>query len=589
MTGSGETGADMAQAGAGRVQTGAGLVQTGADMVISALLLEGVDTVFGIPGGSNLALYDALAGSPIRHILVRHEQAAAHAADGYARASGRVGVCFATSGPGATNLVTGLANACMDSSPIVAITGQVKQSLVGTDAFQEADIAGITIGVTKHNYLVRELNDIPRIVREAFYIAGTGRYGPVLVDIPRDLLAARGCPVYSGSIDLPGYTPGVDVDMQAVRAAADAIRSSRKPLIIAGGGVVASRTEHLLKELAGLCGVPVALTLMGLGVVPYDHPLALGMIGMHGLHSANRAATACDLVVGVGTRFDDRAVGVIGGFASKATVVHIDIDPAEIDKNVRADIALVGDARSILPALLEELKDRAPEPGKTAAWQRQVKKWRAAGQTSFQAEPGELKPQSVMEAIWDEAGDQAIVATEVGQHQMWAALHSRLRAPRRFITSGGLGTMGFGFPAAIGAKVAKPDTPVVLVAGDGSFQMNMQELATAAQYDIPIVVCIINNGGLGMVRQWQTLFYGRRHFAVDFSSNPDFVKIAEAYGLPGLRVTTEDGVRPALRKALASGKTFVIDFMVAQQENVFPMTIDGGPVIPIRRKKKPGA
>jgi acetolactate synthase-1/2/3 large subunit len=430
------------------------------------------------------------------------------------------------------------------------------------------------------------LNDIPRAVHEAFYIAGTGRYGPVLVDIPRDLLAARGCSTYSGSMDLPGYTPVIEVDMQAVRAAADAIRGSRKPLIIAGGGVVASGTGHLLKDLAELCGAPVVFTLMGLGAIPYDHPLALGMIGMHGLHAANRAAQTCDLVVGVGTRFDDRAVGVIGGFASKARVIHIDIDPAEIDKNVRADIALVGDARLVLPALLEELKRDAPGPGKTVAWQRQVKKWAAAGATSCPVETGELKPQHVIEAIWDEAGDQAIVATEVGQHQMWAALHSRLKAPRRFITSGGLGTMGFGFPAAIGAKVAKPGAPVVLVAGDGSFQMNMQELATAAQYDIPIVVCVINNGGLGMVRQWQTLFYGQRHFAVDFSSNPDFVKIAEAYGLPGLRVTTEDGIRPALRQALASGKTFVIDFLVAQQENVFPMTIDGGPVIPIRRKKQ---
>ena len=552
--------------------------ETGAAMVIKALQLEGVNTIFGIPGGSNLALYDALGQSPINHILVRHEQAAAHAADGYARASGRTGVCFATSGPGATNLVTGLANALMDSSPIVAITGQVTTRLVGTDAFQEADIAGITIGVTKHNYLVRDVNDIPRIMREAFYIAGTGRKGPVLVDIPRDLLAAHGCFQYPDSVDLPGYTLDSRIDEQAVRDAADAIRSSRRPLIIAGGGVVASATEDLLRSLAELCNAPVAFTLMGLGILPYDHTLALGMIGMHGLHAANKAASACDLVIGVGTRFDDRAVGVISGFASRAKVIHIDIDPAEIDKNVKTDIAMVGDARLVLPALLEELGQDAPEPGRTVTWLRQLGKWAASAPAGPEVEPGALRPQSVIEAIWDEIGDQAIVATEVGQHQMWAALCSRLKSPRRFITSGGLGTMGFGFPASIGAKVAKPELPVVLVAGDGSFQMNIQELATAAQYDIPVVVCVLNNAGLGMVRQWQTLFYDRRYFAVDFSVNPDFVKIAEAYGLPGLQVTAEDGIRPALRQALESGKTFVIDFRVEPQENVFPMTVDSGPV-----------
>ena len=562
------------------------MTETGAAMVVKALQLEGVDTVFGIPGGSNLALYDALGQSPVKHILVRHEQAAAHAADGYARASGRTGVCFATSGPGATNLVTGLANACMDSSPVVAITGQVTRRLVGTDAFQEADIAGITIAVTKHNYLVREVNDIPRILREAFYIAGTGRKGPVLVDIPRDLLAAHGCFLYPSSVDLPGYTLDTRVDAQAVREAADAIRSSRRPLIIAGGGVAASVTEDLLLNLAELCNAPVVFTLMGLGTMPYDHPLALGMIGMHGLHTANKATSACDLVIGIGTRFDDRAVGVVNGFASRAKVIHIDIDPAEIDKNVKADIAIVGDARLVLPALLEDLKQGAPEPGRTVAWLRQLGKWAAAAPAGPKGEPGTLKPQDVIGAIWDETGDQAIVATEVGQHQMWAALYSRLKVPRRFITSGGLGTMGFGFPAAIGAKVARPDLPVILVAGDGSFQMNIQELGTAAQYGIPIVVCVLNNAGLGMVRQWQTLFYGQRHFAVDFSVNPDFVKIAEAYGLPGLRVTAEDEIRPALRRALESGKTFVIDFQVAPQENVFPMTVDSGPVMPIRRKKQ---
>ncbi len=561
------------------------MTETGAEMVMHALQIEGVDTVFGIPGGSNLALYDVLGQSSIRHILVRHEQAAAHAADGYARASGRTGVCFATSGPGATNLVTGLANACMDSSPLVAITGQVTRRLVGTDAFQEADIAGITIGVTKHNYLVREVNDIPRILREAFYIAGTGRKGPVLVDIPRDLFIAHGCFLYPDSVDLPGYKVDTSVDTEAVREAADAIRSSRRPLIIAGGGVAASGTEHLLVELAELCNTPVVFTLMGLGTVPHGHPLALGMMGMHGIRVANKAAAACDLVIGIGTRFDDRAVGVIEGFASRARVIHIDIDSAEIDKNVRTDIAIVGDAGLILPVLLDELKQDTPEPGRTAAWLRQLGRWAAAAPAGSEAEPGTLRPQSVIEAISDETGDQAIMATEVGQHQMWTALYSRLKAPRRFITSGGLGTMGFGFPAAIGAKVARPELPVVLVAGDGSFQMNIQELATAAQYDIPVVVCVLNNAGLGMVRQWQTLFYGSRYFAVDFSVNPDFVKIAEAYGLPGLRVTTEDGIRPALWQALESGKTFVIDFQVAPHENVFPMTVDSGPVLPVRRKR----
>ncbi len=560
------------------------MMMSGAQIVIRALESEGVDTVFGIPGGSSMALYDELSDSSIRHILTRHEQAAVHAADGYARASGRVGVCFATSGPGATNLVTGLATAHMDSIPLVAVTAQVSRDLIGKDAFQEADIFGITIGVTKHNYLVRDISDLTRVIKEAFYVASTGRKGPVLVDVPRDILKMSAPFVYPTDVNLPGYRPHRSVDDDTIRSVTQTIADARKPVIVSGGGVRASGASEQITQIAEMCHIPVVCTLMGLGTIRADHPLFMGMLGMHGTHAANKCVTHADLLVVVGARFGDRAFGVLNRSGHDTQIVHIDIDPAEIGKNVRVGISVASDARDALCRLIQQLSD-APLPEKrTDKWLLQVRRWKALGNTWGETS-GRLKPQRVIQQIWEAAGEDGIVTTEVGQHQMWAALCCRASSPRRFITSGGLGTMGFGFPAAIGAKAAIPSAPVLVIAGDGSMQMNIQELATIVQHDLPVVVCVINNGALGMVRQWQELFYKRNFVAVDLGNIPDFAKIASAYGIEGSRVTEAEEVLPALKNALDSGKPWVLDFIVDPEENVFPMTMEGKPVAPRRADK----
>ncbi|HOI57479.1 MAG TPA: biosynthetic-type acetolactate synthase large subunit [Methanoculleus sp.] len=548
-------------------------MKTGARTLIEALQREGVDTIFGYPGGVVLPIYDELYDSSVRHILVRHEQAAAHAADGYARASGRVGVCLATSGPGACNLVTGIATAYMDSIPIVALTGQVPTALLGNDAFQESDITGITMPVTKHNYLVKDVADLDRVVQEAFYVARTGRPGPVLVDLPKDVTTsvAKSNPVPE-AVSLRGYQPTYQGHVRQIDKALDLITGAERPLIYAGGGVVLSGASAELLEFAETAAVPVTTTLMGLGAVPGDHPLNLGMLGMHGTQSANYAVTECDLLLAIGARFDDRVTGKIETFAPNATVIHIDIDPAEIGKNKKVDVPIVGDVKAVLQALLRRMQKR----GDTANWVSRINAWKAQYPLRFR-DDDHLRPQYVIRELSDVLKGEGIITSEVGQNQMWTALYYRFTKPRTWITSGGLGTMGYGFPAAIGAHYACPDVPVVDVAGDGSFQMNIQELGTVAHYRIPVKVMILNNMYLGMVRQWQELFYDRRYSYTELPP-VDFVKIANAYGVDGIRVDAKDGVREAIETALATDGPFVLDFRVEREENVFPMVPAGAAI-----------
>ncbi|MGE5599599.1 MAG: biosynthetic-type acetolactate synthase large subunit [Bacteroidota bacterium] len=546
---------------------------TGAEALIEALRREGVEVIFGYPGGAVLPIYDVLFEAPIRHILVRHEQAAAHAADGYARATGRPGVCLATSGPGATNLVTGLANAYMDSIPLIALTGQVGTGFLGKDSFQEADITGITMPITKHNYLVKDVHDLPRVVKEAFHIATTGRPGPVLIDLPKDITQARFKFEYPEEVRLPGYKPTYTGNARQVKEAAQVILEARRPVIYAGGGVISSGAESELLALAERLEIPVTTTLLGLSAFPSAHPLALGMLGMHGTAYANLAVTEADLLIAVGARFDDRVTGRVDAFAAKARIVHIDIDPAEIGKNVRVDVPIVGDAKRILDALLEQVSPcRHPE------WLAQIAAWKERHPLRYDRTSGRLKPQAVIEAVNEATGGESIVVTEVGQNQMWAAQYGRFKRPRSFLSSGGLGTMGYGLPAAIGAAVGRPERTIVEIAGDGSFQMNIQELATAVSYALPVKVCLLNNFYLGMVRQWQELFHDRRYSATSLEGNPDFVRLAEAYGAKGLRVTSPDETGPALREALAHPGPVVIDFHVDREENVFPMVPTNGPL-----------
>jgi len=548
-------------------------MKTGARTLIEALQREGVDTIFGYPGGVVLPIYDELYDSSVRHILVRHEQAAAHAADGYARASGRVGVCLATSGPGACNLVTGIATAYMDSIPIVALTGQVPTALLGNDAFQESDITGITMPVTKHNYMVKDVADLDRVVQEPFYVARTARPGPVLVDRPKDVTTsvAKSNPVPE-AVSLRGYQPTYQGHVRQIDKALDLITGAERPLIYAGGGVVLSGASAELLEFAETAAVPVTTTLMGLGAVPGDHPLNLGMLGMHGTQSANYAVTECDLLLAIGARFDDRVTGKIETFAPNATVIHIDIDPAEIGKNKKVDVPIVGDVKAVLQALLRRMQKR----GDTANWVSRINAWKAQYPLRFR-DDDHLRPQYVIRELSDVLKGEGIITSEVGQNQMWTALYYRFTKPRTWITSGGLGTMGYGFPAAIGAHYACPDVPVVDVAGDGSFQMNIQELGTVAQYDIPVKVVILNNMYLGMVRQWQELFYDRRYSYTELPP-VDFVKIANAYGVDGIRVDAKDGVREAIETALATDGPFVLDFRVEREENVFPMVPAGAAI-----------
>jgi len=550
-------------------------MKTGARTLIEALQREGVDTIFGYPGGVVLPIYDELYDSSIRHILVRHEQAAAHAADGYARASGRVGVCLATSGPGACNLVTGIATAYMDSIPIVALTGQVPTALLGNDAFQESDITGITMPITKHNYLVKKAADIDRVVREAFYVTRTGRPGPVLIDLPKDVSMGEVDEVSSpppAEISLRGYQPTYDGHVRQIDKALDLIARAERPLVYAGGGVILSGASTELREFVETAAIPVTTTLMGLGAIPGDHPLNLGMLGMHGTQAANYAVTECDLLIAIGVRFDDRVTGKIEAFAPNAQIVHIDIDPAEIGKNKKVDVPIVGDVGRVLRAMLARMQKH----GDTANWVNRAGTWKARFPPGYR-DDDRLRPQYVIQQLSDLMKGEGIITSEVGQNQMWTALYYCFKRPRSWITSGGLGTMGYGFPAAIGAHFARPDETVVDVAGDGSFQMNIQELATVARNNIPVKVVILNNMYLGMVRQWQELFYDRRYAYTELSS-VDFVKVANAYGVEGLRVEEKAEVREALETALAHDGPFVLDFRIEREENVFPMVPAGAAI-----------
>ncbi len=546
---------------------------TGAKALIESLKKENVEVIFGYPGGAMLPIYDELYDADIRHILVRHEQAAAHAADGYARATGKTGVCFATSGPGGTNLVTGIATAYMDSVPIVAVTGQVPRPLLGVDAFQEADITGITMPITKHNYLIKKAEEIPRVVKEAFYIASTGRPGPVLIDIPKDVTTDLLDFNYPEEINLRSYKPVVAVNIEQLKQAASLITASEKPVIYAGGGIIISHAAEELLQFAELIAAPVTATLMGKGAFPDTHPLSVGMPGMHGTKYANYAIQESDLIIAVGARFDDRVTGKIESFAPSAKIIHIDIDPAEIRKNVRVDVPVVGDAKTVLTKLTALIKQHQP---KTSRWLGRVNKWKKEFPLHYKKNDM-IKPQYVVECIYELYPD-AIIVTEVGQNQMWAEQYFKYAKPRTFISSGGLGTMGYGFPAAIGAKVGLPDATVIDIAGDGSFQMNSQEIATAVQNEIPVVVAILNNGYLGMVHQWQELFFEKRYSSTVIEESVDFVKLAEAYNAVGLRAVKPEDVKPILKEAVESGKPTIIDFIIDKTENVFPMVPAGAAI-----------
>jgi acetolactate synthase-1/2/3 large subunit len=542
---------------------------TGAEILIECLKREGVQVMFGYPGGAVLPIFDKLYDADIRFILTRHEQGAAHAADGYARATGKVGVCLATSGPGATNLTTGIANAYMDSIPIVALTGQVKTFLIGNDAFQEADITGITRPITKHNYLVKDAKDLARIIREAFHIASTGRPGPVLIDIPVDVQQKDIEFIWPEEVDIRGYKPTYFGHPGQIKKAVKLIAESKKPLIYAGGGTITSGAHNKLRELAEKIQAPVTMTLMGLGGFPGTHELSLGMLGMHGTAFANHAIMESDLIIACGARFDDRVTGRLDAFAPHAKIIHIDIDPSSISKNVKVDIPIVGDAKNILGELLEAIK-KVPD---TSEWLKTIESWKKRHPLIYKDE-GKIKPQYVIEQIYEATKGEAIITTEVGQNQMWACQWYKYNHPRTFISSGGLGTMGFGFPAAMGAKIGCPEKIVFDIAGDGSIQMNIQELATCISNKINVKVAILNNGYLGMVRQWQELFYKKR-YSYTCITGPDFVKLAESYGAIGLRATKKEEVRPAIEKALSVENTVFIDFHIEPEENVFPMVPAG--------------
>lgn len=548
-------------------------VLSGSEILLRCLLLEGVEYVFGYPGGAVLPIYDSLYGNRLKHILARHEQGAIHMADGYARATGKPGVVIATSGPGATNLVTGIATAMMDSVPLICITGNVPQHLIGTDAFQEADIKGITMPITKHSYLVTDVNDLPRIVKEAFHIATTGRPGPVLIDIPKDVSNAKTKFYYPDKVHLRGYNPTIYPNGMQVEKVCRVIPRAKRPVILAGGGVISSgpKASEELIRLAEKAQIPVTTTLMGLGGFPGQHPLFMGMPGMHGSYAANHALLECDLLIGVGVRFDDRVtMARLDKFATKAKIIHLDIDPAEIGKNVETYIPLVGDVKHSLAAINEKL-----EAGDTREWLEQIEAWKRAYPFTYKKSDEVLKPQAVVEMIYRSTGGDAIVTTDVGQHQMWVAQYFPFKYPRSNITSGGLGTMGFGFPAAIGAKIAYPDRTVIAVTGDGGFQMTAQELAIVAIHNIPVKVAVINNQVLGMVRQWQEIFHGSRYSEIDLAGSPDFVKLAEAYGVRGLRARTPKEAEEAWQEALRHPGPVVVDFVVPSEENVYPMVAPG--------------
>ncbi len=540
---------------------------------------EGVDTVFGITGGAVIDIYDELARTDIRHIMVRHEQAAVHAADGYARAKKDVGVCLVTSGPGATNAVTGLASAYMDSIPLVVFTGQVPTSLIGNDAFQEVDIVGITRPCTKHNYLVRSIEDLARTVKEAFYIARSGRPGPVLVDIPKDI--SQGATDYKPlqAISLKSYNPNYKPNAKQLRRAIDLIKEAQKPAILAGGGVILSGASKELTEFARRLNTPVTASLMGLGAFPATDELWLGMLGMHGTYWANMSIGSCDLLIGIGVRFDDRVTGKVGTFAPHAKIIHIDIDPTSIRKNIPVTVPIVGDCKIALAELNKLMDEEAAtiDVENRKPWFDQIEEWKSTTPLAYE-QKDTVKPQYVVEKLYELTEGKAIITTEVGQNQMWAAQYYHFDRPNSFITSGGLGCMGFGFPAAIGAQVACPEQLVVDIAGDGSIQMNIQELATAMQYNLPVKIVILNNRYLGMVRQWQELFFDRRYASTDIEQAPDFVKLAESYGAVGLRATRPEEVEPVLKEGLNTPEPVIMDFWVDREEGVYPMVPAGKPI-----------
>jgi acetolactate synthase-1/2/3 large subunit len=548
--------------------------KTGAQILCESLIKEGVEVIFGFPGGVVLPLYDTLPQYPqLRHILVRHEQGAAHAADAYARVSGKAGVCLATSGPGATNLVTGIANACLDSSPVIAITGQVATPFIGKDAFQEIDITGITLPITKNNYLVFDVKDLARVVKESFHIAQTGRPGPVLIDIPRDVFQAKTDFVYPDKVVLAGYKLTLSGHPTQIKRACELVNKAERPVIIGGRGVIISRAYAGLKELAETAQIPVVTTLLGVGGFPESHVLSFGWMGMHGMAYANKAVDSADVIIAVGMRFSDRTTGMVSAFAPKARIIHIDIDPAEIGKNVRVDVPIVGDIKTILTALNKGIDQHTH-----VDWIHQLEQWRYEHPALDIRDCAELIPQYVIRQIYKATGGDAIIVTGVGQNQMWAAQYFFYDRPNGLVSSGGLGTMGFELPGAIGAKVGCPDETVWCIAGDGGFQMTIQELATIAQEKIDVNIAIINNGHLGMVRQWQELFYGRNYVGTVLSG-PDYVKIAEAYGIPGIRVTDKRDVPAAIEKAMAHKGAFLIDFVVEPEENVFPIVPPGASLV----------
>lgn len=549
------------------------MIKTGAEIFIESLKKENVDIIFGYPGGVLLPIFDALYSSGLKVVLPRHEQGAAHMADGYARATGKVGVCLATSGPGATNLVTGIATAHMDSVPMVAFTGQVASSLIGNDAFQEVDIIGITRPITKHNFLIKNVKDMAETIKEAFYIASTGRPGPVLVDMPKDVTTAKCAFNYPEKIEMRSYKPNAEPHLNQIKKAAALIAEAKKPLIYAGGGVLLANAHEELKALAEKLNAPVTLTTMGLGAFPGTHRQFLGMLGMHGTRTANYAVQESDVIIAVGARFDDRVTGRVDHFAPNARIIHIDVDPASISKIVTVDIPVVADAKKALIALNKEVSQ-----GQHDQWWIQINEWKEKFPLTYEKSNDTIKPQQVIETLYEMEGSDLFVATDVGQHQMWTAQFYKFDRPRQWASSGGLGTMGYGFPAALGAQFGLPGKKVAVISGDGSFQMNMQELATAVTYKLPVKIVLLNNGFLGMVRQWQELFHGKRYSSTNIENSVDFVKLAESFGAKGIRIAKPGDLKAGLKQAFEMEGPVLIDCIVEREENVWPMVPAGAPI-----------